>query len=85
MSKLTKRYKQIILNVPEEIFKRATHTLRIKGYELKDYLMDFLKKSVKIEKGEDYSNDSVWRIVGLGKSKLGNLSSKHDKYLYGLK
>ena len=39
MSKFTKRHRQIVLNIPDEIFKKATHTLKIKGNELKDYLI----------------------------------------------
>ena len=85
MSKIIKRHKQIILSIPEDIFRRATHTLKIKGDELKDYLMDFLEKSVKIEAKPDYVKDPIWNIVGLGKSKAGDLSIKHDKYLYEAK
>lgn len=78
-------YKQVVLNIPEEIFRKATHALRFKGSELKEYLVDFLKKTVTIEKTDKYTRDSVWNIVGMGKSKVGDLSTKHDKYLYGTK
>jgi hypothetical protein len=83
MARSEKGYKRIILNIPEEMYKKAAHTLRIKGNDLKDYLMDFIKKSVTIEKKAGYDKDSIWGIVGLGKSKTGDLATKHDAYLYG--
>jgi hypothetical protein len=85
MKKQEKGYKQIILKVPEDVFKKANHIFRIKGIELKEYLVDFLKRVVTVEKRIDYSKDPIWNIVGLGKSEEGDVSVKHDKYLYGLK
>lgn len=83
MAKTEKGYKQIILRIPEEMYKKATHTFRIKGNGLKDYLMDLIRKSVTIKKNADYDKDSIWGVVGLGRSKAGDLSAKHDTYLYG--
>lgn len=82
MVKLNRGYKQIILSIPEDIFNKATHSLKIKGNELKDYLMDIIERTVTVEKGSNYSRDPIWNIVGLGKSKVKDLSVRHDKYLY---
>ena len=30
-----------------------------------------------------YQHDSVWRVIGSGRSKDGDLSIHHDHYLYG--
>ena len=83
MRKQEKGYKQIILNIPEDVFKKANHILKIKGIELKEYLIDFLKRVVSVKKKIDYAKDPIWDIVGLGKSKEGDISVKHNKYLYG--
>ena len=83
MRKQTRGYKQIILSIPEEVYKKVSHIIKVRGIGLKEYLVDFLKKGVTVERKIDYSKDSIWNIVGLGRSKERDISIKHDKYLYG--
>lgn len=37
-----------------------------------------------LEKEEiDWENDPIFKLVGIGSSRLGDLAENHDRYLYG--
>ena len=41
------------------------------------YLEDYHEKI-------NWKNDPLWNIIGSGKSHIGDLSTEHDHYLYGI-
>ncbi len=41
------------------------------------YLEEYRNKKI------NWKNDPLWTIVGSGESRMGDLSSEHDHYLYG--
>ena len=43
--------------------------------------LDFIKRDRK----KDWENDPVWDMVGSSESNEGDLSIRHDDYLYGKK
>jgi len=50
-------------------------------------ISDIVRKAVASlfhqEKGKNWESDSLWNMVGAGRSVEGDLSVEHDHYLYG--
>lgn len=62
-----------------ELRKRANEEGQTIASLVRDAVSEFLRK----RKAKDWERDPLWNLIGSSSSKDGDLSVKHDKYLYG--
>ncbi len=56
---------------------------RLTGKPMSEYIRESLGKYLEEDdRGEAQPDDPVWNIAGRGESNNGDLSTKHDQYLY---
>jgi len=77
MSKRTQLYfpEDLFEEIKEEAEKQKTSIAQIVRLAMRDF--------IERRKITDWDKDPVWSLIGKVKSKEGNLSIKHDYYLYG--
>ena len=77
MSKRTQLYfpEDLFEEIKEEAEKQKTSIAQIVRLAMRDF--------IERRKITDWDKDPVWSLIGKVKSKEGNLSVKHDYYLYG--
>lgn len=49
-------------------------------------LADQIRAAVRLyleQAGDEYLDDPIWRIAGRMESGVGDLATRHDRYLYG--
>lgn len=63
-----------------KIEKRAREESKSSAQVIREAVESFLE-----QKQVDWDNDPFFKAVGIFESESGNLSEKHDKYLYGKK
>ena len=76
MSKRTQLY------FPEDLFEEIKAEAKKQKTSIADIVRVAMRDFIKQRKITDWDKDPVWDLIGKGKSKEGNLSSKHDYYLY---
>lgn len=67
--------------VLRELKKKAGEEKTTVAGIVRSAVAEFLGK----KKTKHWENDPLWNMVGTGSSKDGDLSVRHDKYLYGKK
>jgi len=77
MSKRTQLY------FPEELLERVKEEAKKEGTSMAEIVrlavMDYLER----RRERDWDRDPVWELIGRAESSQGDLSSRHDDYLYG--
>lgn len=82
--KTTTKRTQIYL--PSDLYQQAFAYARGKRVSLASIvrlsLQDFLTRSERPSK-RVYAKDPLWKLCGAARSREGDLSARHDDYLYG--
>lgn len=76
-------FKRTQLYFPEELLQRIKEEAEKEGTSMAEIVrfavMDYLER----KKGKDWDKDPVWDLIGKVNSSKGDLSLRHDHYLYG--
>ena len=68
----------------DEQYKQLKQKSRLTGKPMAEYVRESLGKYLdEIDQPREHSEDPIWQISGQGKSQNGDLSTHHDRYLYG--
>ena len=82
--RLTEKRTQIYL--PAELHERVQRYARQRGLSIAAVIRFSLETSLdqprRLSK-RAYERDPLWKIVGMARSGVHNLSTAHDHYLYG--
>lgn len=76
MSKRTQLY------FPEDLFEEIKAEAKKQKTSIADIVRVAMRDFLNRRKITDWDKDPVWGLIGKAKSKEGNLSVKHDYYLY---
>jgi len=72
--------------LPTELHERVQRSARQRGVSIAAVIRLSLEQSLEQPRHlskRAYDNDPIWSLVGIGKSREGDLSVHHDHYLYG--
>jgi hypothetical protein len=75
-------YKRTQLYFPEDLFEEIKAEAKKQKTSIADIVRVAMRDFINRRKITDWDKDPVWGLIGKGKSKEGNLSVKHDYYLY---
>lgn len=81
---LTEKRTQIYL--PAELHERVQRYARQRGLSIAAVIRLSLQHSLEQARrlsNRHYEHDPVWKLIGAAESKDGDLSTRHDYYLYG--
>ena len=68
----------------DEQYKQLKQKSRLTGKPMAEYVRESLGKYLDdIDQPLENTEDPIWQIAGQGKSQNGDLSTDHDRYLYG--
>ena len=71
---------------PEDLYskisKRAKQESKSSAQIIREAVVEYLEK--KKEQELDWENDPIFKLVGIAKSGVADLSVNHDHYLYGM-
>ena len=78
--------KRTQLYLPAELHEQAVRYAKARGLSLaavvRIALHESLDRTGRVSK-RGYEHDAIWKLVGAGQSQDGDLSARHDQYLYG--
>jgi len=77
MSKRTQLY------FPEDLFEEIKEEAKKQRTSIADIVRLAMRDFLNRQRITDWDKDTVWDLMGKVESKEGNLSVKHDYYLYG--
>ena len=70
--------------LPKQLYQRLKRLAERRKVSQAAIVRDALEAHLKQElPASAWENDPIWNIVGAGKSDKGDLSVRHDDYLYG--
>jgi hypothetical protein len=75
--------RSVTIELDEALYGELERLARERGEGLSEALTEALEAYLKQRKA--YVNDPFFQLRPLGSSGLGDLSEKHDQYLYGTK
>ncbi|MBA4349456.1 MAG: hypothetical protein C0415_05650 [Thermodesulfovibrio sp.] len=69
---------------PADLYRKAKKKARTESRSFASVVRDAVEKYVREKDSGDFDwdNDPFFKLSGITDSGLGNLSEKHDKYLY---
>ena len=76
MSKRTQLY------FPEELLQKVKEEAKREGISMAEVVRVAVMEYLERKKRVDWDKDPVWSLIGSVESDQGDLSSKHDHYLY---
>jgi len=76
MSKRTQLY------FPEELLQKVKEEAEKEGVSMAEVVRVAVMEYLERKKRVDWDKDPVWSLIGRVESDRGDLSSKHDHYLY---
>jgi metal-responsive CopG/Arc/MetJ family transcriptional regulator len=82
MSTMVRTQVYIPRDVHEELKRRSKSTGLAMAEQIRQALGEYLEREEGVVLRED---DPIWNIVGAISTDNGDLSTHHDKYLYGAK
>ncbi len=64
-------------------YDRLKRKSSLTGIPMSEYIRESLDKYLdEGDRGEAQPDDPIWKLAGKGESDSGDLSTKHDQYLY---
>lgn len=75
--------KRTQMYIPEDVLMNLKKKANAEKTTIASIIRDAVSEFLGKEKTKDWYNDPLWRMVGSGRSRDGDLSLHHDKYLYG--
>ncbi len=76
MSKRTQLY------FPEELLQKVKEEAEKEGVSMAEVVRVAVMEYLERKKRVDWDKDPVWSLIGKAESTWGDLSSRHDYYLY---
>lgn len=70
---------------PEDMLNDLKRAAKNEGATVSEIVREVVSEYIAKRKERDWNKDPLWNMIGSGKSKEGDLSIHHDKYLYGKK
>jgi metal-responsive CopG/Arc/MetJ family transcriptional regulator len=77
MSKRTQLY------FPDPLFDDLKRRAKKQRSSIAEIVRSAVKDYLSKDQARDWDQDPVWRMIGQGESREGDLSIHHDQYLYG--
>lgn len=68
---------------PDELLTALKKRADEEGQTIASLVRDAVSEFLKKRKAKNWEKDTLWNLVGSSHSKDGDLSVKHDRYLYG--
>jgi len=75
--------KRTQMYLPEDVMVELRNRADEEGTTIASIVREAVSEFLKKGKKKDWVDDPLWNLVGSSRSKDGDLSERHDKYLYG--
>lgn len=81
------KYVTTNLRLEDDLYRRLKHLAVERGQRAAHVIREAIRRYLEFapvpEEKRSQEKDPFWRVVGIGKSRLRDGSTRHDAYLYG--
>jgi Arc/MetJ-type ribon-helix-helix transcriptional regulator len=77
--------KRTQMYIPEDLFSELRQRAEEEHSSISDIVRNAVREFLSKEKEKNWVDDPLWNMLGAGTSNIGDLSGRHDDYLYGPK
>lgn len=68
---------------PEDMFSELRQRAEREHSSISDIVRNAVREFLVKEKEKNWQDDPLWKMLGAANSNSGDLSTRHDDYLYG--
>jgi metal-responsive CopG/Arc/MetJ family transcriptional regulator len=76
-------YRRTQMYLTEEMLRELKSRAEEEKCSVSDIVRNAVKDFLQNKRKKDWDRDPLWEIVGAAATEDGDLSTRHDRYLYG--